>query len=151
VPPCGQYGRQNYCPDRTRDEAHGIDRKSFEHADQRIGFGKEKFAEHQTGSDAVNKKIVPFDGGADLASDDGSVQLGGMGGLGIGPDEISVPPMAKPPILPTKVSVGCLHGVRCTIPSWPVPGSAEARRAIGKMSVRHSIADIESRHCRSVV
>jgi hypothetical protein len=54
----------------------------LEHADQRLGCGKEQFAEHQSSNDAVEEKIVPFDGGTDRAGDNSSAQLAAMGGLG---------------------------------------------------------------------
>ena len=51
---------ENCRADRARKEAHRIDRECLEHADQRLGCGKEQFAEHQSSNDAVEEKIVPF-------------------------------------------------------------------------------------------
>jgi hypothetical protein len=41
------------CADRARDETHEIDGKSFEHADQRVGFRKEQLGEDEAGDNAV--------------------------------------------------------------------------------------------------
>jgi hypothetical protein len=41
------------CADRARDETHEIDSKSFEHADQRVGFRKEQLGEDEAGDNAV--------------------------------------------------------------------------------------------------
>ena len=73
---------ENCRANRARKEAHRIDRECLEHADQRLGCGKEQFAEHQSSNDAVEEKIVPFDGGTDRAGDNGPAQLAAMGGLG---------------------------------------------------------------------
>ena len=37
--------------------------------------GKEQLGEHQAGDGAVKEEIVPLDGGADRAGDDGPAQL----------------------------------------------------------------------------
>jgi len=58
-------------PDRASDETNGVDGEGLEHAHQRIGFGKEQFAEHQPGDDTVEEKIVPFDRRTDRAGDHG--------------------------------------------------------------------------------
>jgi hypothetical protein len=50
--------------------------------DQRLGCGKEQLAKDQASYDAIEKKIVPFDSGADRAGNNGPAQLGAMRGLG---------------------------------------------------------------------
>ena len=72
---------ENGGAERARDKADRIDRERFEHADQRIGFREEQLAENEPGDDAVEEKVVPFDGGADGARDDGAAQLTAMRSL----------------------------------------------------------------------
>ena len=55
--------------DRAVNEAHRIDGKCLQHAYQRVGFGKEEFAEDQPGDDAVKQEIVPLDRRANGAGD----------------------------------------------------------------------------------
>src|SRR5208337_1905298 len=66
---------------RTGKKTHGINGECLEHADQRIGFWKKQLAKDEAGGDAVEQKIIPFDGGADRAGDHGPAQLGAMGRL----------------------------------------------------------------------
>ena len=72
-------------PNRPGDKADGIDGKRLQHADQRVGFGKEQLAKDQTGDDAVEQEVVPLDRRADGAGDDGAPQLSGMLGFGDSP------------------------------------------------------------------
>src|SRR6516164_3727136 len=66
---------ENCRADRARKEAHRIDRECLEHADQRLRRGKEQLAENQSSNDAVEEKIVPFDGGTDCAGDERPPQI----------------------------------------------------------------------------
>jgi hypothetical protein len=69
---------------RTPDKADEKDPERLQHANDRIGFGKEQFAEDQPGHRTVEQEVVPFDRRADRAGDDGSPQLPAMFGLGDG-------------------------------------------------------------------
>jgi 3',5'-cyclic AMP phosphodiesterase CpdA len=55
--------------DWPRDEAHRVDGKGLQNANQGIGFWKEQLAEDEAGHRAVEQEIVPFDGCADRAGD----------------------------------------------------------------------------------
>ena len=70
--------------DRTGDKADGVDGERLQHADQWVGFWKEQLPEDQTGDDAVEQEIVPFDRRADRAGDHGTPQLSGVLGFGNG-------------------------------------------------------------------
>ena len=61
--------------DRPADEADEEHAERLEHADERIGCGKEQLAEHQRGDRAVEQEIVPLDGRADRAGNHGAAQL----------------------------------------------------------------------------
>jgi len=92
---CGDQGRlaadavaempEDRSTDRASDKADGVDGKRLQYADQRVGFGKEQLAEDQTGDDAVEQEVVPFDRRADGAGDHRAPQLSGVLGLGYGP------------------------------------------------------------------
>jgi hypothetical protein len=60
------------CADRARDKTHEIDGERFQDADQRVGFREEQLGEDEAGDDAVEEEVVPFDGGADRAGDNGA-------------------------------------------------------------------------------
>ena len=76
---------ENCCAERARNEAHRVDDKCFEYTDKRIGFRKEQLPKDQAGDNAVKKKVVPFNGGADGTGNDGAAQLTPMRDSGIGP------------------------------------------------------------------
>jgi hypothetical protein len=61
--------------DRTSDKTDEKHSERLQHADERIGFGKEQLAEDQPGYLAVEQEVVPFDRGANRAGDQGSAQL----------------------------------------------------------------------------
>jgi hypothetical protein len=71
------------CADGACDETHHVHGESFEHADQRVGFRKEQLGEYEAGDNAVQEEVVPFDGGADRAGDNGAAQLDAMEGVGL--------------------------------------------------------------------
>jgi hypothetical protein len=93
---------ENCRADRARKEAHRIDRECLEHADQRLGRGKEQLAENQSSNDAVQQKIVPFDGGADRAGNNGPAQLDSMVGLGQWARQSIGHRHGKPPFAPLR-------------------------------------------------
>jgi hypothetical protein len=53
-------------PDRPADKADEIGSERCKGCSERILVGEVKFAEYQTGSRAVEEKVVPFDGCADV-------------------------------------------------------------------------------------
>src|SRR5256886_15860836 len=61
--------------DGARQEADGINGECLERADQRIGFREVQLGEHESGHPAVQKKVVPLDGGADGGGDDCTPEL----------------------------------------------------------------------------
>ena len=64
--------RRAYWP---RDEAHGIDGKGLERSDPGVGVRKEQLGEDKAGDGAIEKEIVPLDGGANGGGDDSAAQL----------------------------------------------------------------------------
>ena len=70
---------------RPRDEAHGIDGKGLERADPGVRVREEQFGEDEAGDGAVEKEIVPLDGGADGGRNHGAAELHLMLGCGKGP------------------------------------------------------------------
>src|SRR5712664_643352 len=64
-----------YCrADRTGDKPDRVNGKGLENAGEGIRMRKEQLAEDQAGHDAVKEEVVPLDGGADRAGDDGAPQ-----------------------------------------------------------------------------
>jgi hypothetical protein len=61
--------------DRARKEADSVDGERLERAGQRVGLREEQLREDQAGDDAVEEEVVPLDGGADRARDDGAAKL----------------------------------------------------------------------------
>src|SRR5262245_64251187 len=68
MPEDGSADRPSYEPDR-------IDGKGLQRADQRIGMGKEQLGENEPSDRAVKEKIVPLDGRANRAGNNGAAQL----------------------------------------------------------------------------
>jgi hypothetical protein len=64
-------GGSDWAGDKT-DEEHRI---RLQRAGQGVGLGKVQLGEDQAGDDAIDKKIVPLDGSADHARDNGAPQL----------------------------------------------------------------------------
>src|SRR5215470_3250404 len=62
-------------PDGTGYEADRIDRECLERSRQRVRVWKKQFRKDEAGHDAIEKEIVPFDGGADRAGNHGAAQL----------------------------------------------------------------------------
>jgi hypothetical protein len=64
--------------DRPGDEADGIDGKGVERTRERIVAGKIELGEDQAAGQAVKEEIVPLDGGADGAGNQGAQQMAPM-------------------------------------------------------------------------
>jgi hypothetical protein len=60
---------------RPRDEAHGIDGKGLERSDPGVRVREEQLGEDKAGDGAVEKEIVPLDGGANGGRDNGAAEL----------------------------------------------------------------------------
>jgi hypothetical protein len=88
---------ENHCADWASDKADSIDGKRLQHTDQRVGLGKEEFAENQASDDAVEQEIVPLDRRADRARDYGLAQFNAVLESDKGPDRTSVTAMALLP------------------------------------------------------
>src|SRR4029079_2525579 len=58
-----------------RHEANGIDGEGFKRADPWVGVRKEELCKDQSRDGAVEKEIVPLDGGADRRCDDCPAKL----------------------------------------------------------------------------
>ena len=73
---------EDHRSDRAGDETDAVDGECFQHAHQRIGFRKEELAEDEGRRRAVEQEIVPFDGRAHRAGDNGATQLRAVIGFG---------------------------------------------------------------------
>ena len=72
---------EDRCADRPSHESDGIDPECLQRSDQRIGFREIQLAEHQSRYRAVQKEVVPLDGGADGARNDRAPELPAVVGL----------------------------------------------------------------------
>ena len=67
--------------DRPRDESNGVNRECLKRAGQGVRFRKEQLGEYESGYNAIEKKIVPLDGGANGRGNHGSPELALVFGL----------------------------------------------------------------------
>ena len=63
---------ENRGADRPRHKPDRIDAERVQRAGEGIVFGKKQLGEHETGDDAVEKEIVPFDRGTDRGCNHGA-------------------------------------------------------------------------------
>ena len=66
---------EDHRPDGAGHKTDSVDGERLQHADERIGPGKEELAEDQSGHLAVEEKIVPFDRRTDRARDHGPTKV----------------------------------------------------------------------------
>ena len=99
--PCGRCDRRNGRRSPRRSGARRSRRNRSRTPPARRPAGRireEELAEDEPGDDAVEEEVVPLDGGADRAGDDGAAQLAAMHVFGNAPDAMSATAMAPPPL-----------------------------------------------------